>query len=450
MVLLATSLGLFMGFLDLSIVNVAVPDIERSFGAASLPRLSWILSGYSIASAGFMVPFGRLADLVGRKRVYVIALAVFTIASGLCAIAPNAYALIGGRVLQGVAVAALVPSSFALVLAAFPVERRIEAVTLSTAMAALGGGIGPALGGILVHFDDWRLVFLVNLPLGAVAVTAATRALTESRDHTANGRPDVVGGVIFTLAVSAVTLGVVQGQDWGWSSASIIGAFAGGAALTAVFAARNRRHSHPLFDPALIGSRRFTVACLAHGTAMAGFFGYTLANVLFLTSVWHYSLVQVGGALTPGPVVAALVGALSSRVVDRTGFAALLVPGGLIWAAGVAWLALHAGPHPDFLGLWLPAIVVAGIGAGLVVSPGASAAINAAPGDRFAAACGVQQVCRAVAAALGIAVVVAIIDAQRTAGTSAFHSAWTFGAACLVLGGLGSLLFGPRRVEEDR
>jgi NTE family protein len=443
LVLLAASLGLFMAFADLAIVNIAFPDVEHSFQGVTLAGLSWVLSGYSIVAAAFMAPFGRLADLLGRKRVYMVALAVFTLASALCATAPSVSWLIAGRVLQGLGVAALTPTGFALVMAAFPPEKRVEAISISAAVAALAAGISPALGGLLVHLDSWRLVFLVNLPIGVTALALSSRVLRESRGARPKAFPDLLGALLFALAIGALALAIVQGQSWGWASARVLGAFAAAAALMTAFVFRSRRQAEPLFDRSLVRCRPFVTASTAHAVAMAGFFGYTLVNVLFLTTVWNYSLLQAGGALTPGPLIAAFVGALSSRLVARTGFAKLLVPGGLLWAAAIVWLVSASGTQPDFVGVWLPAVVVGGIGAGLIVPLGASAAITAAPGDRFGAASGLQQVTRSVGAAIGVAVAVAILSAQSDpVALTGYHTAWLLAAGCIMLGGVASLTFG--------
>jgi NTE family protein len=445
-VLVLASLGLFMAFVDVTIVNLAFPDIGRSFPEAGVAGLSWVLSGYSIVAAAFLVPVGRLADVIGRKRVYVASLVAFTVTSVLCAAAPSAEVLIGGRVLQGMSAAALVPTGFALVMAAFPVERRLEAVSISAAVGALAGGIGPSLGGMLVSWGDWRLIFLVNVPVGVAAVAVCARALPESRGEPPRAFPDVLGALLFAVSVALVVLGIVKGQDWGWTGGRVLGAFGAAIAFGWMFALRCRRHAEPLFDPTLVRIRSFAVASLSHALSMAGFFGYTLCNVLFLTSVWQYSLLETGGALTPGPIVAFVIAAGTSRLLRTVEARALLLPGGLLWAAAIAWLALHAGARPDFLGLWLPTMIVAGIGAGLVISHGASAAINAAPGDRFGTACGLQQVGRAIGAAVGIAGAAAVIGAPSAADAlGPYQRAWIVGAASLAAAGIASLWIGRKR-----
>jgi NTE family protein len=443
LVLFLASIGLFMAFVDLTIANIAFPDMARSFPDTTMDSLSWVLTGYSIASAAFLVPFGRLADIVGRKRVYVSALAAFTISSALCATAPSADLLVIARVAQGLSAAALVPSGLALVMAAFPVGGRLEAISISAAVGALAGGIGPAVGGALVTASDWRLVFLVNVPIGVAGVVFSARLIPESKGEAPKGFPDLAGAALFAIAIGMLVLGVVKGGEWGWDSAGIVGVFAAAVVLLIAFAVRSAGQREPLFEPALVHARRFRIATLSHAVTMGGFFGYTFCNVLFLTSVWHYSLLEAGGALTPGPIAAFAVAAATRGALERVDARVLLVPGGILWAASIASLAARAGAEPNFLGVWLPAAVLAGAGAGIVISHGASAAINAAPGGAFGAACGLQQVGRAVGAAFGIAATVEIIGTPSPIeAVTAFHDAWLFGAATLVVGAIGSLWIG--------
>src|SRR6266568_5181574 len=202
-VLAIASLGAAVAFVDATIVNIAFPDIERSFPGTSISSLSWVLNAYNIVFAAFLVAAGRIADLVGRRRVFVLGLELFTFASLLCAIAPSVNTLIAFRVLQAFGAAFLVPSSLALVLNAFPPERRSHGVALLAAVAAAAAGLGPSLGGLLVAAANWRLVFLVNLPIGAVAIVLARRQLVESRAPGRRRLPDLLGALLFALAIAA-------------------------------------------------------------------------------------------------------------------------------------------------------------------------------------------------------------------------------------------------------
>ena len=217
-VLAVASLGAAVAFIDATIVNIAFPDIERSFRGSSISTLSWVLNAYNIVFAAFLVAAGRIADLVGRRRVFVFGLELFTFASLLCAIAPSPGTLIAFRMLQALGAACLVPSSLALVLNAFPPERRSHGVALLSAVGAGAAGIGPSLGGLLVAAYDWRLVFLVNMPVGLAAVWLARRRLVESRTPGRRRMPDILGAFTFAIAMGALVLGVVQGQRWGWGA----------------------------------------------------------------------------------------------------------------------------------------------------------------------------------------------------------------------------------------
>src|SRR5215213_6030682 len=234
-VLGVASLGVFMAFVDATIVNIAFPDIERDFHGTPISELSWVLNAYNIVFAAFLVAAGRLADLIGRRRVFISGLELFTVASALCAIAWSPGALTGFRVVQALGAALLVPSSLALVLDAFPPERRSHGVALLSAVAAGAAGLGPSLGGLLVAAGDWRLVFLVNLPIGVVAIVLTRRHLVESRAPGRRRVPDLAGALLLAVAIAALVLGVVKGEDWGWLGGRVLGSFAVAIAIGAIF-----------------------------------------------------------------------------------------------------------------------------------------------------------------------------------------------------------------------
>jgi NTE family protein len=441
-VLAVASLGAAVAFVDATIVNIAFPDIARSFPGTSISTLSWVLNAYNIVFAAFLVPAGRIADLAGRRRIFILGLEVFTVASLLCALAPSPGLLILFRVLQALGAAMLVPAALALVLNAFPSARRSHGVALLSAVAAAAAGLGPSLGGVLVSLDNWRLVFLVNLPIGGVAVVLARRRLVESRAPGRRRMPDLPGAALFALAIAVLVLGVVEGQKWGWAGWRTLGCFAAAAVLGAVFTWRCTWHRSPILDLPLLRIRTFSAANAMTVIAAAGFYGYTLTNVLFLTGVWRYSVLQAGLALTPGPFAAAAVAGPTSRLVLRIGHRPVLVAGGLIWGAAVLWFVEQVGATPDFSGQWLPGILLLGVGAGTLFPNLSGAAVAAAPGESFATATGLNSVARQVGAALGVALVVAIIGAPTRATPATFEHAWTFGSICLFAAGLGCLLVG--------
>ncbi len=452
-VLAVSSVGVFMAFVDATIVNIAFPDIAESFPETDISSLSWILNAYNIVFAAFLVSAGRIADLLGRRRLFLFGLALFTFASVLCAIAPSPGALIAFRVIQAIGAAIIVPASLGLVLQAFPADRRAHAVALLAAVGAFAAGIGPSLGGLLVGLDSWRLVFLVNLPVGIAGYYLSRRHLVESREPGRRRMPDLLGAVILAVSVSGLVLAVVKGDQWGWGSPGVLGSFAVALALGAIFIRRCASHRSPIVDLGLLRIRTFSVANSMTVIAAAGFFGYTLINVIFLTQVWGYSVLEAGLAITPGPVVATAVAGPSSHLAERIGHRWVLVTGGLIWGAGVIWFIERVGLQPDYLGEWLPGMLILGLGAGILFPNLSGTAVASAPGEAFATATGLNSVARQIGAALGVAAVVAILGnpnpLDSSAVENAFEGAWTFSAACLLIAGLGCVAVGRLRIEDD-
>ncbi len=448
-VLAIASLGAAVAFVDATIVNIAFPNIAHSFKGTSISSLSWVLNAYNIVFAAFLLAAGRIADLLGRRRIFIFGLELFTVASLLCALAPSANALIVFRVIQALGAAFLVPASLALVLNAFPPDRRSHGVALLSAVGAAAAGLGPSLGGLLVAADDWRLVFLVNIPIGVAAVLLARRRLVESRTPGRRRMPDLVGALLFAVAIASLVLAVVKGQAWGWISPRIVIALVVAVAAGGAFVWRCTWHPSPVIDLSLLRIRTFSAANGMTLVGAAGFYGYTLTNVLFLTGVWRYSVLQAGLALTIGPVVAVAVAGPTSRLALRFGHRPVLVAGGLIWGGAVMWFVARVGITPDFVGEWLPGMVLLGLGAGTLFPNLSGAAVASAPGQSFATATGINSVARQVGAAFGVALVIAVIGTPTPAtALQAFDHAWTFGAICMFVAGFGCLLVG--RVDPEK
>src|SRR3954452_24587308 len=241
-VLLVTSVAVFMAFLVVTIVNVAFPAIRMAFPDASLAGLSWVLNAYNIVFAALLVPAGRLADLVGRRRLFFWGLALFVAASALCGLAWAPWALVAARVVQAVGAAILVPTSLGLLLPEFPLERRASATALWGAVGGVAAATGPSLGGLLIEWGDWRLVFFVNLALGAAAWVPARRLLREARDPDRGAVPDALGVALLAGGVGLLSLAIVQAPVWGWDSARTVAAFALGLAVLAGFIWRSVAH----------------------------------------------------------------------------------------------------------------------------------------------------------------------------------------------------------------
>src|SRR3954449_6303367 len=234
-VLLVTGVAVFMAFLDVTIVNVAFPSIREAFPETSLAGLSWVLNAYNIVFAALLVPAGRLADLLGRRRMFFVGLALFVVASALCGLAWSVGVLVAARVLQAAGAALLVPTSLGLLLPEFPVERRATATALWGAIGGVAAATGPSLGGLLISWADWRLVFFVNLVFGAAAWLPARRLLRETRDPDRGAVPDALGIALLAGGVGALSLAIVEAPDWGWGSARVLLAFAAAVLLLGGF-----------------------------------------------------------------------------------------------------------------------------------------------------------------------------------------------------------------------
>src|SRR5215211_2671278 len=244
-VLIVVSAAVFMASLDLFIVNIAFPDIARDFGGSTLGALSWILNGYAIVFAALLVPAGRTADRLGRRRSFLAGIALFTLASALSALAPNVELLVAARVLQAVGAAAVFPTSLALVLPEFPPAERRTAVSIWAAVGGVAAAAGPPVGGLLVQ-AGWQLVFVVNVPIGIALAVIAARVLHETREPSGSPRPDLGGALLLTTGIAALTLGIVKAPDWGWSNGRTLAALAGAAIAVAAFALRSARHPSPV------------------------------------------------------------------------------------------------------------------------------------------------------------------------------------------------------------
>ncbi|HVY96205.1 MAG TPA: MFS transporter [Solirubrobacterales bacterium] len=440
--------GAFVAFLDTTIVNIAFPDISASFAGSGRDALSWVLDGYFVVIAALLVPAGGLADRFGHRRVFLLGIAGFTLASLLCAAAPSLGLLIAFRVVQGVAAAMIAPASLAIVLDSFPAERRSAGVGLWGAAAAAAAATGPTLGGALVELSDWRLVFLVNLPLGLAVLLAGRRRLPAPRNLDSR-LPDLPGAAMLAVGLAAITLAIVEGNDWGWTATATLACFAAGLALLAAVAYRSTTHPRPIVEPALFAHRSFRIGNLGTLLFALAFFSLILGNVLFLTSIWGYTVLQAGAATLPGPALSTVFAGPAGRLADRFGHRAVIVPGTVVFAAGV-WVLRSAGAEPDWLGLWLPGACLTGIGIGLAFPTLGSAAVRDVPDDRFATASAVNAAFRQVGAVLGTAILVAIVGEPATLpeALSASDAAYLFAVIAALASGAVTLALRPRRGRQ--
>ena len=397
--LVAVCLGTFMLLLDITIVNVALPDIQRALNS-SFSDLQWIVDAYALTLAAFLLTAGSLADMYGRRLLYLIGLAVFTCASVLCGFAVSTLMLQLSRALQGVGGAIMFAVSLALLADAFRGKDRGAAFGVWGAVTGLAVAIGPLLGGVLTSGLSWRWIFFVNVPIGIAAVAIAVTKVAESRAQRA-ARPDWAGFVLFTAALSSLVYGLIESNQRSFTDGLVLGCLAAAAVLLVAFVIVERRSTHPMFDLKLFMLPTFSGGSVAAFGLSASIFSMLLYLVLYLQDILGYSALATGVRLmviSGGILVAATVaGRLSSHVPVRL----LIGPGLIMVGVGLLLMrGLDAGSSWTHL---IPGMIVGGLGIGLVNPPLASTAVGVVPPQRAGMASGINSTFRQVGIATGIA-----------------------------------------------
>jgi EmrB/QacA subfamily drug resistance transporter len=445
-VLAVVSVAAFMASLDLFIVNVALPDLGGDLGESSLSDLSWVLNGYAIVYAALLVPFGRLADRYGRKGGFLLGLAVFTLASAGCAASGTVEWLVAFRVLQAAGAALLTPTSLGLLLTATPATERARAVRIWAASGALAAAAGPALGGVLVE-ASWRWVFLINLPVGVLALLRGVQILPASRDARMTPLPDLVGAAILTVAIGSLALGLVKGSDWGWTNPSTLGSLLVAAVGVAWFAVRSLRHPSPVVEPDLVQVRSFAFANLVAIVFTVAFAANLLASVLWLQEVWGYSAIRAGLGIAVGPAMVPPFAAIAQKLSARLPSGLITAAGCALFAAGVLLMGLRLTLPPSYASVVLPAMLVGGAGVGLALPTILSAATADLPAHRSATGSAVVNMSRQIGAVIGIALLVAVLGTPRDADAAldAFARSWLVIGAVSALAALVAFGMTPHR-----
>jgi EmrB/QacA subfamily drug resistance transporter len=433
--LLMASGGTFLAMLDSTVVNLAIPSLHHDFPAEPVSTLSWVITGYVVLFAALLAPAGRLADALGRHRMFVLGVTLFTAMSLANALAPTLAFLVTTRALQGVGAAAMLPAALSILLLDGPAERRKQALGLWSAASAAAAGLGPSIGGLLVDAYGWRSVFYINLPFG-VAMIAAARSVRTGPPAPLDGRrlPDPVGTLLFAAGIGALTLGVTEGATWHWTSAGTLAALSGGAVASCLALLRSTRASVPAVETRLWGNRTFATAnavSLLYGMAQ---YPWLLAGVLYLTSVWHYSELRAGLAVSPGAIVASISAIALGRAAGRISPRAAALIGLVAIAACGVWLTFGLTAQPRFLALWLPAGVLVGFGMGATTLGTSTAAALSAPPVLFATASGMNTMARQLGGALGVAVAAVTLQSAGSVSVHGYERVYLYCTIFVVLG----------------
>jgi EmrB/QacA subfamily drug resistance transporter len=452
--LAAVSFGLFMIMLDNTIVNVALPTIQSSLDL-KISELEWVVTGYALTFGALMLTGGKLADLYGRRRIFVVGLVVFTGSSLACGLADGATMLIAARVVQGVGAALMNPATLSIIVATFPPRQRGTAIGVWAGVSALALAIGPLVGGIITERISWSWIFFINVPVGVLGVAAAYLFIDESRDTSEEQRPDVPGLVTSTVGLFALSYGLIEANEYGWTSGRILAAFALAAVSLVAFVLLERHQRLPMLELDLFRNRSFAGAnavMLLLGLAMFGVFFYVS---LYVQQVLGYSAIQAGASFLPWTILIIVLAPQAGRLSDRFG-PRPFVAGGLILLTGSLLIFSRLGLHESFWAL-LPAMLLGGVGMGSAMAPVTAAAMQSVRPDKAGVGSAVLNSMRQVGGSLGIAIMGAIVAASTSPGRRdpvaflhGFHHALETAAGIALLGALIAALTLPKSPEPER
>jgi EmrB/QacA subfamily drug resistance transporter len=459
LILTSVSLGSLMATLDGSIVNIALPSIQESFGA-DVNKVLWVVVAYLLVIGSLLLPVGRLGEVLTFKRVYLVGFAIFTLASICCGASPNESVLIGFRVVQAVGAAMIMAMGPAIIARTFAPGERGRALGFNGIAVSVGLSLGPALGGLLTQAATWRAIFLINLPIGILAIIWAARILPD--EAPGRGRSfDVKGAAFSGVSLFALLLALSEGQVWGWNSPAVVGLFAAFAVLGAAFIAVERRTLQPMIDLALFKIRPFSAGLASVVVTFSALTATSFLLPFLLQQGRGFSPIEAGMLLTPVPLTMAVVAPFSGAASDRFGQRALASAGVAIMVLGL--LALTQLPADFALPDLIWRLMLLGLGQGLFMSPNSSAVLGSVPRERVGTASGTLAQMRVNGQALGIAISGAIFAtrlpvhlaelshgiptaAMRTAAlTSAIHDAFLVAALICCVGIVASLVRGSSK-----
>ena len=402
----AVAFGLFMIMLDNTIVNVALPSIQRDLGIG-VSELEWVVNGYALTFAVLMLTGGKLADLLGRRLIFVAGLAIFTGSSLVCGLASSAGMLIGARVVQGVGSALMNPATLSIITATFPRRERGMAIGIWAGVSAMALAIGPLVGGVITEQISWNWIFYINVPVVILGIAVARLVIRESRDMSVEQRLDLPGLLVSAVGLFALTYALIEANNYGWGSARILSLFGVAAVALAAFVLLELRQRVPMLDLSLFRDATFAGAntvMLLVGVSMFGVFFFVS---LFLQNILGYSATQAGAAFLPWTMLIVVVAPIAGKLSDRVGSRWLMATG-MVLLTGSLLIFSRLDATASFWNL-LPALLLGGFGMALAMTPTTAAVMGSVPVDKAGVGSAVLNSMRQVGGALGVAVMGAII-----------------------------------------
>ncbi|HET9115978.1 MAG TPA: MFS transporter [Gaiellaceae bacterium] len=410
--LAAVAFGLFMIMLDNTVVNVALPSIERDLHV-SISSLEWIVTAYALTFAALLITGGKLGDLFGRRRIFIVGIAIFTLSSLACGLAPTAGFLIGARAVQGIGAALMNPASLSIITATFPPRERGQAIGIWAGVSAMALAIGPLVGGLIVDNINWNWIFFINVPVGIAGVIVSRLVIKESRDTSHVQSVDVPGLITSSAGLFALTYALIEGNKHGWTSPEIIGLFAGAVALLVGFVVLEHFQRVPMLDLSLFRIGSFAGSNLVAMLVSLGMFGVFFFVSLYIQNILHWTPTKAGAAFLPMTILIIIVAPLAGKLSDRVG-SRWLMGGGMTLVSISLLLYQRVGLHSTFWTL-LPAMLLGGIGMAMTMSPMTAAAMSSVPVDKAGVGSGVLNSFRQLGGSLGIALMGAILASYVTA-----------------------------------
>jgi EmrB/QacA subfamily drug resistance transporter len=411
--LFAVSFGLFMIMLDNTVVNVALPTMQRDLHV-SISQLEWVVIAYALTFAALLITGGKLADLYGRRRIFVLGLVVFTLSSLACGLAPSAGVLIAARAVQGVGAALMNPATLSIIVATFPPKLRGTAIGIWAGVSALALAIGPLGGGLITEHLNWNWIFFVNIPVGAIAIVVSQLVIRESRDTSVEQSIDAPGLVTSGGGLFFLSYALVEGNRHGWTSPEILSFFALAVAVLIAFVVFERRQRLAMLDLSLFRIGAFTGANLVAMLVSLSMFGVFFFVTLYVQNILHYSPAKAGATFLPMVLLIIFIAPIAGRLSDKIGSRWLM--GGGMTLLGISLLLYERVTiHSDFWTL-LPPMLVGGFGMAMTMSPMTSAAMGAVPVDKAGVGSGVLNSFRQMGGSLGIALMGAIVGSYIRPG----------------------------------
>jgi len=419
----AVAFGLFMIMLDNTIVNVALPSIQRDLGIG-ISELEWVVNGYALTFAVFMLTGGKLADLLGRRRIFVAGLLIFTLSSLVCGLASSAGMLIGARVVQGIGSALMNPATLSIIAATFPPKQRGMAIGIWAGVSAMALAIGPLVGGVITEQISWNWIFFINVPVGALGIVVARIVIRESRDTSAEQRLDLPGLLSSGIGLFALTYALIEANNYGWTSARILALFGVAVLGLVAFVLLELRQRLPMLDLTLFRNSTFAGANATMMLVALAMFGVFFFVSLFMQNILGYSATQAGASFLPMTMLIILVAPAAGRVSDRIG-ARWLMGTGMLLLGGSLLIFSRLNATSHFWDL-LPGLILGGFGMALSMTPTTAAAMGSVPVDKAGVGSAVLNSMRQIGGSLGIALMGAIVASYVHSPVGSPHAAAEF------------------------